>query len=114
MLSVVATIVNLLRNEIQMRSPSVIDMLTEFAANELEDMEGELAGRCNSLTQHQAMRVCVRLDMIWLDFVSASVATGGRGGYHLEFVLHCRKVDQTLAFRGVAGPLVLSRCFLGA
>ena len=37
---------------------------------ELEDMEGELAGRCNSLTQKQGMRVCVGLDMIWLDFMS--------------------------------------------
>ena len=70
MLNVVAIIVNFPRIEVQRRSPSVIDMLTEFAANELEDMEGELAGRCNSLTQQQAMRVCVRLDVIWLDFVS--------------------------------------------
>ena len=30
-------------------------MLTEFATNELEDMEGELAGRSNSLTQQQEM-----------------------------------------------------------
>ena len=45
-------------------------MLMEFATNELEDMEGELAGRCNSLTQQQGMRVCVGLNMIWLDFMS--------------------------------------------
>ena len=45
-------------------------MLTEIATNELEDMEGELAGRCNSLTQQQQKRVCVGLDMIWLDFMS--------------------------------------------
>ena len=37
---------------------------------ENEDMEGELAGRCNSFTQQQGMRVCVGLDMIWLDFMS--------------------------------------------
>jgi len=70
MLNVGATIVDLARIEIQKRAASVIDMLTEFATNELEDMEGELAGRCNSLAQQQAMRVCVGLDMIWLDFVS--------------------------------------------
>ena len=45
-------------------------MLTEIATNELEDMEGELAGRCNSFTQQQGMRVYVGLDMIWLDFMS--------------------------------------------
>ena len=50
MLSLVATVVNLPRIGIQMKFPSVIDMLTEFAANELEDMEGELAGRWNSLS----------------------------------------------------------------
>ena len=65
-----ATDVDHVRIEIQKRSASVIDMLTEFATNELEDMEGELAGRCNSLTQQQGMRVCVGLDMIWLDFMS--------------------------------------------
>ena len=42
-LNVGATIVNLPRIEVRMRSPSVIDMLTEVATNELEDMEGELA-----------------------------------------------------------------------
>ena len=63
-------VVDLVRIEIQKRSASVIDMLTEIATNELEDMEGELAGRCNSFTQQQGMRVCVGLDMIWLDFMS--------------------------------------------
>ena len=33
----------------------MIDMLTEFAINELEDMEGDLAGRFNSLSQQQDM-----------------------------------------------------------
>ena len=53
MLNVGATVVDLVRIEIQKRSASVIDMLTEFATNEFEDMEGELAGRCNSFTQQQ-------------------------------------------------------------
>ena len=30
----------------------------------------ELAGRCNSLTQQQGMRVCAGLDTIWLDSMS--------------------------------------------
>jgi len=47
-----------------------IGMLTESATNELEDMEGERACRCNSFAQQQAVRVCVGPDMIWLDFVS--------------------------------------------
>ena len=58
------------RIEIHVRSPSVIDMLTEFTTNEHLDMEGELAGRWDFPAQQQAMRVCVRLDVIWLDFVS--------------------------------------------
>ena len=33
-------------------------------------MEGELGGRWDFLAQQQAMRACVRLDVIWLDFVS--------------------------------------------
>ena len=70
MLNVGATVVDLARNEIQKKSASVIDMLTVFATNELEDMEGELADRCNSLTQQQGMRVCAGLNMIWLDFMS--------------------------------------------
>ena len=53
MLNVGATVVDLVRIEIQKRSASVIDTLTEFATNEFEDMEGELAGRCNSFTQQQ-------------------------------------------------------------
>ena len=63
-------------------------MLTEIATNELEDMEGELAGRCNSFTQQQGMRVCVGLDMIWLDFMT-TVTVGGRSDHHLEVVSHC-------------------------
>ena len=55
MLNVGATVVDLMRIKIQKQSASVIDMLTEFATNELEDMEGELAGRSNSLTQQQEM-----------------------------------------------------------
>ena len=43
-----ATIVDFPRTKNQKRSASVIDMLTEFAINELEDMEGEFAGWCNS------------------------------------------------------------------
>ena len=39
-----ATIVSLPRIRNQKRSEFVIDMLTEFAINELEDMEGEFAG----------------------------------------------------------------------
>ena len=70
MRNVGATFVDLVRIEIQKRSASVIDMLTEIATNELEDMEGELAGRCNSFTQQQGMRICVGLDMIWLEFMS--------------------------------------------
>ena len=70
MFNVGATIVNLPRIEIHMRSPSVMDMLTEFATDEHLDMEGELAGRWDFLAQQQAMRVCVRLDMIRSDFVS--------------------------------------------
>ena len=57
-LTVGATIVNVPRIEIQMRCPSLIDMLTEFATDEHVDLKGELAAR------------------------------------HLEFVPHCRKVDQ--------------------
>ena len=45
MRNVGATVIDLLRIKIQKRSASVIDMLTEIATNELEDMEGELAGR---------------------------------------------------------------------
>ena len=70
MLNVGATVVDLVRIKIQKQSASVIDMLTEFATNELEDMEEELACRCNSLTQQQGMRVCAGLDMIWLDSMS--------------------------------------------
>ena len=69
MLNVGAAVVDFVRIEIQKRSASVIDMLTEFATNEFEDMNGELAGRCNSFTQQQG-RVCVGLDMIWLNFMS--------------------------------------------
>ena len=64
------TVVDLVRIKIQKQSASVIDMLTEFATSELEDMEGELAGRWNSLTLQQGMRVCAGLDMIWLDSMS--------------------------------------------
>ena len=39
-----ATIVGLPRTKNQKRSASVIDMLTEFAINEFEDLEGEFAG----------------------------------------------------------------------
>ena len=54
MLTVGATILNLPRIEIQMTA-SVIGMLKEFATDELEDMEGEHAGRCNSLS-HSSRR----------------------------------------------------------
>jgi len=39
-----ATTVDLPRNKNQKRSATVIDMSTEFAINELADMEGEFAG----------------------------------------------------------------------
>ena len=39
-----ATIVGLTRTKNRKRSASVIDILTEFAINELEDMEGNFAG----------------------------------------------------------------------
>ena len=58
------------RIELQKRSASVIDMLTEFATNELGGMEGKLVGRCKTRAQQQALRVSDGPDIISLDFVS--------------------------------------------
>ena len=59
--NVSATIVDLPRLEIQKLAPSVIDVVTEFSTGELVGMEGVLAGRCNFLSQQQAMRVYIGL-----------------------------------------------------
>ena len=97
MLNVGATVVDLVRIKIQKQSASVIDMLTDFATNELDDMEEELAGRCNSLTQQQGMRVCAGLDVIWLDSMSRRPLSLEDGKATISKLCPiCLKVDEPL------------------